>query len=128
MDPTTSQDFLALLQEMSPEELAALFQPFQQEQNVLNQQMELAQQARQPGREHSSPMGALLGGMSNAVGNVGGAAMQAKGLGEQRALGGRMQQDATGRLEALLRRLKQQQGRPGSYEDLAPATMLGYEG
>lgn len=95
------EDFLALLEELPPEQLASMFFPYQQEQGGLDQQMALAQQLRQRGPGRSSPTGALLGGLSNAVGNVGGAVLQKKGLGEQRALGGRMQQDATDRMGIL---------------------------
>lgn len=122
MDPS----LLALLQSLPPEQLQAMFEPFQQEQSVLDQQMGIAGQMRQPqGGEHSSPMGALLGGLGNAVGNVGGAMMQAKGLGGQTALGGRQQGDATNRMRMILDILKQGQGAPGMMDAMEPAERLG---
>lgn len=71
---------------------------YQQEQSALEQEMALAQQLRQCGPQRSSPLGALLGGLSNAVGNVGGAYLQKQGVEGQRALAGRM-----GLLQELLR-------------------------
>lgn len=96
-------DFMALLQRYEAEgRLDELFQPFGQEQNVLDQEMALAEQLRRPGPQRSSPWGAALGGLSNALGNVGGAVLQKRNLDAQQALGGRMQGDAAGRMQALL--------------------------
>jgi hypothetical protein len=94
--------FLELIQNLPPEQLAAMFQPFQQEQSVLQQQMDLASQLRQPsGVEHASTGGAILGGLSDALGNIGGANMQAHALEGQRDVGRRMQGDATNRMQLL---------------------------
>lgn len=103
-----SPDFLTMLEQMSPEQVQAMLEPYSQEQGVLDQQMALAQQLRKPqdSGQHVTPLGAALGGLSNAVGNVGGAYMQHQGLNAQTALGGRMQQDASGRLQALMDLLK----------------------
>lgn len=102
MPDMQTPDFLELLSSMSPEEIDAMLQPFQQQQGVLDQQMALAQGLRRPsGQQHVSPMGAALGGLSDAVGNVGGAFLQKKGLDEQTALGKRMQADASGRVKTF---------------------------
>lgn len=106
------EDFLTMLSSLPPEQLQAMFEPYQQEQGVLDQQMQLAQQLRQPGRQHSSPIGALLGGLSDATGNVGGAVLQQRGLDAQGALGSRTQKDATGRMDALIGALRKRQGGP----------------
>lgn len=104
-------DVLALFQQYMQEgRLPELFQPFQQEQSVLNQEMQLAEGLRQNGPQRSTPTGALLGGLSRAVGNIGAAAMQQKGLEGQTALGKRMQGDASGRTGAILRAAMKRRG------------------
>lgn len=114
-NPSSSEvDFLNLLQELSPEELSALFEPYQQEQSVLDQQMALAGQLRQRGPERSTPTGALLGGLANALGNAGGAYLQGKGLEGQAALGKRMQADASGRMQALMEALNRRKSMASS--------------
>lgn len=97
-------EVLALFQQYMDEgRLPELFQPFQQEQNVLSQQMELAEGLRQSGPQRSTPTGALFGGLAKAAGNIGAAALQQKGLAGQTALGKRQQMDASGRTRAILR-------------------------
>jgi hypothetical protein len=100
IDPNT----LAILQEMMEDgTLAEAFYPHENQQKVLDQQMMLAQQLAQPGAQRSSPMGALLGGLSNAIGKVGGAAMQSKAMAGQEALGDRMQKGGVHTIEELLK-------------------------
>jgi hypothetical protein len=130
-DMKMDDDFIALLEEaLAQGGLDSLFQPFQQEQGVLDQEMALAQQLRQPGRERSTPGGALLGGLSNALGGLGGAVLQQKGLGAQRELGTRMQQDASGRMETLIRLLRQRKDQQAARQaeldalNLSPAEMI----
>lgn len=88
-------DFLA---SMDPEELNALlaqsFTPYQQEQGVLEQEMAMAQQLGQRQPDRATPSGAFLGGLSNAIGSIGGAYRQGKALEGQRGLGRQMQQNA----------------------------------
>lgn len=99
MDSSNPLDFLNGL---SDEQISEMFQAFQQQQGVLEQKMAMAQGLRRPsGQQHVSPMGAALGGLSDAVGNVGGAFLQKKGLDEQTALGKRMQADASGRVKTF---------------------------
>src|SRR5688572_856054 len=102
-------DVMAMLADLPPEEQTAalmeMFFPYENEQGVLDQEMALAQQLRQRGPERASPTGALFGGLSNALGSANSARLQEAGLGKQRALGERMQGDATSRLEMLLRQL-----------------------
>lgn len=115
-------DIMQYLQSLSPQELEAMFFPYQQQQSVYDQQMQMAQQTRQPGPTHSSPVGAAVGGLSDAIGNIYGAYQQKKALEGQEALGTRQQQDASGRIRALLERLRQQQG-----GGAAPAPSLGLD-
>jgi len=111
MNPTDMPpDFIAYLQTLNPDQLRALFAPYQQEQSVLDQQMQMAGDMRKPGPEHSSPLGAALGGLSSAIGNIGGAYQQQKALGGMTALGQRQQQDAATRLLDYLRRQPGQMG------------------
>lgn len=106
-----SPDMMNLLQQyMSEGRLDELFQPYQQEQNVLDQQMQLAQGMRQRGPQRSTPTGALFGGLSNAVGNTGGSVLQQKALEGQAALGKRQQEEAAGRVAAILRAMQQRRG------------------
>lgn len=116
-------DLMQLLGELTPEELVEMFYPYEQEQRVLDQEMATGQQMQQRGPERSTPTGALLGGLANALGGFGGAAMQAKGLGDQRALGGRMQGDAANRMEVLERLLRQKRGMGGGQ----PAGFVGLD-
>jgi hypothetical protein len=111
MDEMLTPEMMQILQQYAQEgRLDELFQPFQQEQGVLDQQMQLAQGMRERGPQRSSPTGALLGGLSNAVGNIGGAMLQKKGLEGQTALGQRMQGDASGRVGAILKAAMQRKG------------------
>lgn len=89
---------MAMLADLSEDEILQMLFPYEQEQGVLSQEMALAQQLRQRGPERSTPMGALLGGLSNVVGNAGGAHLQAKNLAAQRELARLMQADAAGRM------------------------------
>jgi hypothetical protein len=107
LDPMTLQ---ILEEAMRSGELEKFFQPFENEEAVLKGQAELAGQLRQPGRERSTPTGAIFGGLSNAIGNIAGAYQQNKALEGQRALGTRMQQDASGRTAALLELLQRSRG------------------
>lgn len=118
-------DFLAMLEQMSPEQVQAMLEPYGQEKDVIDQQMALAQQLRRPtdNGQHVTPLGAALGGLSNAVGNVAGAYQQRKGLEAQTNLGGKMQADATGRFQALLKALRDQQAK-----DQEPDATDPYEG
>jgi hypothetical protein len=107
MDP----QIMAILQQYMQEgRLQELFQPFQQEQAVLDQQMAMGQQMQQPGQRRATPLGALLGGASDAIGKISGANMQQKALDGQTALSKRMQGDASGRTTALLEMLQRAQG------------------
>ena len=79
-------------------ELMKMLFPFEGEQAVLSQEMALAEQLRQRGPERSTPMGALIGGASSALGNVGGALMQKENLGQQRKVNSMAQEDAASRM------------------------------
>ncbi len=106
------QDFIQYLLTLPPEQLKAMFEPYGQE-------MEMAGQLRQPGPQHSSPWGALLGGISDAVGNVGGAYQQ------KQVLKG-MQGEAAGRTQGYLDYLRRMQAGQGATPDLTEASLLGY--
>jgi hypothetical protein len=112
MDEMLTPEMTELLQQYAQEgRLGELFQPFQQEQSVLDQQMQLGQGMReQRGPQRSTPTGALFGGLSSAIGNIGGAMLQKKGLEGQAALGKRMQGDASGRVGAILKAAMQRKG------------------
>lgn len=118
-----SPEMMEILQQYANEgRLGELFQPFQQEQSVLNQEMEIAQslgQRRAPQR--SSPTGALFSGLANAAGGIGGAMLQKKGLEGQAALGQRMQGDASGRVGAILRAAMQRKGMDPNTGLMTPA-------
>jgi hypothetical protein len=111
LDPAT----MAILQKYMDEgRLEELFQPFEQEQGVLDQQMAMGQQLRQPGAMRGTPVGSALSSLSNAIGGLGGAYQQNKALEGQRALGERMQGDASGRTAALMELLRQRQSLKGA--------------
>lgn len=120
----------SLLTDMSPDDLANMFYPYQQEQGVLEQQMSIGQDMRQPGRQYASPIGALLGGLGDVAGSVGGSALQARGLAGQRGLGQQQQKDAVARmmmLEKILRERKSQEMEPDPMdpgEAYEPAEMM----
>lgn len=122
---------MALLQSLPPEELEAMFQPFAQQQNVLDQQMAIASQLRnKPQESFSTPGAAILGGLSGALGQIGGALGQGKALAGQAALGNDMQADASGRIQAwladALRKRKAAEEEQAMLEQLnvTPGTML----
>jgi hypothetical protein len=125
---TPDLDVLAMLSDLPPEEQTAalmkMFFPYENEQGVLDQEMALAQQLRQRGPERGSPTGALFGGLSNAIGGIGGARLQAKGVENQRAYGARAQGDATSRLEMLLRQMGKNKQPPPAMEDFEVPTPL----
>lgn len=79
-------DELAMLLEgMTPEQQAQLLGlgAIDEEQALLQQQMQMADQLRQgSGQQYSTPMGAAFGGLGNAVGNIAGAAQQKGIMGE----------------------------------------------
>lgn len=114
-----SPDVMTILENMSPEQLEGLFRAFPQEQRVLDQQMALATQARQPGAQRGTPTGALLGGLSNAIGNVAGARRQQQALEGQQALGQAMQQDAAGRARLLMNALNRRRAGGGGMMESA---------
>jgi hypothetical protein len=88
MDP----EMMAVLEQyMNEGRLEDLFTPFQQQQQLIAQ----AQQAPRP----ASPTGAVLGGLSRAI-----------GTGGQAALNKKMQGDASGRLQALMEMRQKQMG------------------
>lgn len=105
MDPMNDPLALLLSGDMDDEtakaELMKMLFPYEGEQNVLSQEMALAEQLRQRGPERSTPMGALIGGASNALGNAGGAFMQRKTLNKQREVNSMAQEDAVGRMMKL---------------------------
>jgi hypothetical protein len=112
-------EMLEMLQAMMDDgSLAEFFTPYQQQQGVLDQQMAIAGQARQPGGERSTPTGALLGGLSNAIGNIAGAHMQQKALEGQTNLGKRMQGEAASRVGRGLKAMKGR--RRGTVADVDP--------
>jgi hypothetical protein len=116
-------DVLTMLAQLPPEEqeaaLMEMFYPYANEQGALDQEMALAQQLRQRGPERGSPTGALFGGLSNALGSANSARLQEAGLKNQRALGGRMQGDATSRFKRLFQAMtQQQQGMPADDFDI----------
>lgn len=107
----SENDYFALLSALGPDALSEMFTPYAQQQGVLDQEMALAAHLRQPrdSGQHVSPIGAALGGLGDAVGNVAGAYQQRKGLEEQRTLNSKMQGDATHRMQAMLDARKKQQ-------------------
>jgi hypothetical protein len=117
-------DPLALLQylQQQPGGLEQYFEPYQQEQDVLNKHMGLAQGLMQGGPQHTSPLGALLGGLSDAAGKLGGNYLQQKDLGGLTQVGQHMQGDAAGRLRALLQAI--QASRVGA-GDVDPSSTAG---
>lgn len=119
-------DLMQLLMQLPPDKLEAMFRDYGQEQGVLDQQMGLASDMRKPGPEHSTPWGALLGGLSNAVGNVGGAYMQGKNLEAQGALGAAKSKDAAGRFKMLGQMSDEQMKQQALWDalGLSPAAML----
>jgi hypothetical protein len=123
-------DLLSILSQIPPEELPeelrAMFFPYGQEQGVLDQEMALAQQLRQRGPERSSPVGAALGGLSNALGNAGGAYRQTETLGKMRDLNTKMQEDAVRRTRMAMDRdplveMLRQKGRTPGFVSLDPS-------
>lgn len=115
-------DMLNILQQYMDEgRLGELFQPYQQEQSVLDQQMQLAQGLRQRGPQRSTPTGALFGGLSNAASNIGSAMLQKQALEGQSALGKRQQTEASGRVGAILREMQRRRGVDPSTGLMAPA-------
>lgn len=124
-------EFYALLASLPPEELEAMFAPYEQQQSVLDKQMQLASQLRQQDqRPHASMGGAILGGLSNAFGDVAGAMGQQRSLEGQSALGATMQGDATKRIQLQLaealrkkRAMEAEQQAVDNFS-VSPATML----
>jgi hypothetical protein len=101
------QNLFAMLEGLPDEQVLEMFYPYAQEQAVLDQEMALAERLRQPSEgQHVSAIGAALGGLSDAVGNVAGAYKQNKALEGQKALGAKMQKEAAGRVGGFA---KQQQ-------------------
>lgn len=122
---------MMLLQSLPPEEIEAMFQPFQQDQNVLDQQMALATQLRdRPQQSFSTPGGAIAGGLAGALGQIGGAYGQGRALKGQQELGQRMQGDASGRIQAWLadalrkRKAQEEQAAMTEQFNVSPGTML----
>lgn len=98
--PAPNPDLLELqyLAQQSPEQLQAQFRPFDDQQAILDKQMMMAQQMRQPAGEFSSPLGAALGGLGGLAGSIGGAVGQSRALGGMQALAGQKQKDAASRV------------------------------
>ena len=73
--------------------------------------MGMADMLRQPGPRHSSPTGALFGGIGNLVGSLGGAHMQNKAMGNKADL---LDKADAGRMSfaEALRRYKAKQPQP----------------
>lgn len=117
-----NEDLINFLASMDPDELNALlsqsFTPYQQEQGALEQEMAMAQQLGQRQPDRQTPMGAMLGGLSNAIGGAAGAYKQGKALEGQRGLAGRMQADAVAQARAGL-------GRPDPAYERAMASLDG---
>ena len=119
-------DMVQLIMQLPPEQREALFRNFPQEQAILGQQMDMATQMQRPGPQHSTPWGALLGGLSDALGKGGGAYMQGKTLDAQKVLGQDMSKDASKRFE-LMAGMNEQQMRNKALLDainLSPATLM----
>jgi len=114
--PAAGDDTLAIIEQFltSGGTLEGMNYPYANQQTVIDQQMALADQLRQGGPRHSTPTGALLGGISDALGKVGGAVKQHGAMEMQKDLGTTMQKDATGRMNALLQMLRQKQQPAGS--------------
>lgn len=112
MDPNSlnDDDLLALLEEFANQGgLPGAFTDYEGKQNILDQQMALAQQMREPGPRHGTPMGALFGGLSDAIGNVAGAVGQNQGLKGQADLVNAKEKDATGRYQTWIDMLRKKQ-------------------
>lgn len=107
LDPETME---ILEKYMAEGRLDDLFQPFEQEQGVLDQQMAMGRQMQQPTSQRGTPIGSALSSVANAMGRVGGAHQQAKALEGQTALGKRMQGDASGRTAALMEMIRKRKG------------------
>lgn len=96
-------DIYSVFDGMTEEQIRALLEPYQNQQDVISQQMALAQQLRQShGGQYHTPWGAALGGFADALGNTVGAYKQSKALDEQKALGAQQQEDAARRLQMVL--------------------------
>lgn len=104
-------DELAMLLEgMTPEQQAQLLGlgAIDEEQALLQQQMQMADQLRQgSGQQFSTPLGAAFGGLGNAVGNIAGAAQQKGLMGEMEANVGRRTEGRQGFTDAMVRALRE---------------------
>lgn len=90
---------LQYLAQQSPEQLQAQFQPFDDQQAILDKQLMMSQQMRQPqSGEHSTAIGAALGGLGDVVNSGIGAATGMGALGGMEALAGKKQKDAASRV------------------------------
>jgi len=99
MDPMAFLDYLRNLDAQGL--LEGAFEPYQQEEDVLNKKQALHQGLMQPGPQHTSPLGALLGGLSDAAGKIGGNYLQKGDLAGLTGIGQHMQADAVGRVRSM---------------------------
>jgi hypothetical protein len=103
------------------------FYPYQQEQSVLEQEAAMGDKMQQQqGPQHGTPWGALLGGLSDAIGKGAGVYKQTQALQGQRALGARAQTDAVNRISSLGKMSEEQMKQQAMWDalGLSPAAML----
>lgn len=98
-------DLAALLNDpnVTPEMLEKLLslETLDDKDALLRQQMSMADMLRQPGRQYTTPGGALLGGIGDAVGQITGAYLQKKAMGEREGIPGQRVQGRMGFVELL---------------------------
>lgn len=104
-------NILEIIQQMMEDgTLEAALTDYDNTQKEIDQQMELADQLRQPmGGQHITPFGTMLGGLANAAGAFGGAVEQKGAMKKQTALGESKTQDAMNRMKALEKLMRAKQ-------------------
>lgn len=89
---------LQYLAQQSPEAAMQQFTPYEDQQSILDKQLMLAQQLRQPKSSgHTSAVGALLGGLGDTIDSGVGAYKQRQSLGALQDLAGQKQRNAANR-------------------------------
>lgn len=100
-----TDDLAALLNDpnVTPEMLEQLLGlgEMDERDELLQQQMAMAGMLRQPGRQYTTPGGALLGGIGDAVGQITGAYLQRQAMGEREKIPGQRVQGRMGFVDLL---------------------------
>lgn len=93
------------VQDLSGQELMGAFTPFEQQNQILMQQLARARALREAqGRRHSTGLGAALGGLGEAISGTVGAFGENAAMEGQKKLSEDMQREATNRVQAIIRR------------------------